>query len=595
MFALLQLEEAKFFYRTYYRGRRRGTPRKLADGPSPAPSPFQLHTPRSPAMVSASTLTLEPPLLPAASRVVRSLDLAGVLEVLPALTPRLQHELQHCSPPVAAEGCGSAAHDSGPEAPGTLDPGMPRGASESGGAGATEACSTAARVEEQLRIPVSALAGAGRAGAARSPEDLSQTRTVRESWGLSDAAAAAVAAGAMAADETDAMVAVRRPHAVDKHLPQSGGLVPCSAVEPWQGLPRASSLPLLAPALAHVAERFEARKQGYLAEWSWATPDASEAVFPAEAAPEASAGSSAAEAWASASRPPCSRAASAAAASLPAPSRALDDRNDRKPGAKRASRAACNQDTQAGGMARPCDRPWGGDPPGATAGSGRPTLPPLPLRRVSGCREASPAPQLPGAAAAAPTPGVEEGHAAAAAPLPMGEAAAAAAWRSSIPAPAGGRHAGPRAWRRAQRRSTAPGARLQLEGGALGTGVERGVAPSASGPFGRGAAPCAGALEDGAATGEGPRPAGGALRDSASAVWLSAASPAPAAAAVRRSEWPDPLAWTAEAACFTFRTLALSFDDVRVPCALRPLVQASAPPLFISTQVTGQNIHKNVM
>jgi len=587
MFALLQLEEAKFFYRTYYRGRRRGTPRKLADGPSPAPSPFQLHTPRSPATVSASTLTLEPPLLPAASRVVCSLDLAGVLEVLPALTPRLQHELQHCSPPFAAEGCGSAAHDSGLSAsssdgrdnPGILDPGMPRGASKFGGAGATEACSTAARMEQQLRIPASALAGAGWAGAARSPEELSQTKTVRESWGLSDAAAA----GATAADETDAMVAVRRPLAVDNHLPESEGLVPCSAVEPWQGLPRASSLPLLAPALAHVAERFEARKQGYLAEWSWATPDASEAVFPAEAAPEASAGSSAAEAWASASPPPCSRAASAAAASLPAPSCALDDRNDRKPGAKRASRAACNQDTQAGGMARPCDRPWGGDPPGATAGSGRPTLPPLPLRRVSGCREAFPASQLPGAAAAAPTPCVEEGHAAAAAPLPMGEAAAAAAWPSSIPAPAGGRLAGPRARRRAQRRSTAPGARLQVEGGASGTGVKRGVASPASGPFGREAAPCAGALDDGAATGEGPRPAGGALRDSASAVWLSAASPAPAAASVRRSEWPDPLAWTAEAACFTFRTLALSFDDVRVPGALRPLVKASAPPLFIST------------
>ncbi|KAK9825452.1 hypothetical protein WJX81_002181 [Elliptochloris bilobata] len=66
---------------------------------------------------------------------------------------------------------------------------------------------------------------------------------------------------------------------------------------------------------------------------------------------------------------------------------------------------------------------------------------------------------------------------------------------------------------------------------------------------------------------------GSTVRDCASAVWLSAASPAPAAAAARRAEWPDPLAWTAEAACYRFRTLALSFDDPRVPGALRPLVQ----------------------
>jgi len=256
-----QLEEAKFFYRAYHRGRARParagrprTPRSPA-GPAPAPSAFQAQ--------GGAAAAPGPGPARAPGRAARRLDLAGAPSAPAAGGPR-------CPCGVGAGGARQPRAEGllGGAAPGDEPAGNRmdgEGSTVEGAPAAAGAPTADAAGRDGARArgaPVST-AGGGPAPAADSACGAA-ARAPR----ASDPAAARAerCTGGAAAEEPTP--GGRRPDGAPLRVPGDGAAegTPPDAAE---GLPRAASLPLLAPALRRVAARFEARKAGYLAERGW--------------------------------------------------------------------------------------------------------------------------------------------------------------------------------------------------------------------------------------------------------------------------------------------------------------------------------------
>ena len=617
LLAAAQLEEAKFFYANYHKGRARGgggAPRAPA-GASGTPSPRSHHGVPAPPVTHTA-------LAPAPSRAMRCLDLAGVADAP--------------SPPVGAQLCARQHTGAGGARGAGQPPASPASRRECQQADALDgALVPAAGCSGDDAAPCKAEAADARL---HSAADGPGCEAGAPGWASPIAGSPFLSsnhpgrAAADAAADFPGRVQAQPAGAADAAPEWSGS----GSTEPFQGLRRAASLPLLAPALARVAARFEARRAGYLAEracWeAMAGDSAGEALAGAEggtrrrarggaehacwegAASDSGGGAPAGAgvrarrrprdgaatagcaaesgrplgehavyAGLGASQVPTMRAALPAVAASPCASGPAAgaglgaglwgpvpmDSVARHAARGRRGKQRSTGPGKAGGLleadgVRPARDGKTGAGPGQRHADGR-----MPAQALAG----TPACDLMGLAWAVPPapPLVRlEGAGVAAPPSPLGRAYREAGARPATPlrstaaglglatgAPVG-RHPAARARRRAQRRLHGAGAGADAHDRA-------------------GGAP-AGAPEPEACASPGAHPQArpGPLRDCASAVWLSAASPAPAAAASRRAEWPDPLAWTAEAARFRFRTLALSFDDARVPGALRPLVQARA-------------------
>lgn len=626
--AAAQLEEAKFFYANYHQGQARGG----GGVPHPPAGAMELPSLR----LSQRRAHASPPVGHAsharrASPVVRSLNLEGVADApLPSAPPGTQ---QHTGPGGArSTGHALAASASLREmckgADGLEGAVLPIVACPGDDADPCEAGIAAERLH-------SAADGRGWvAGTQRRAAPGAESPFL--SMGSSGRAAADVAAADAAADTSG------RAQAQTAQIANAAGAVTAGSgpgpVETLEGLRRAASLPLLAPALAAVGARFEARRAGYLAERACWDAVAGDGTAEAPAGGEGgigqhacdngrasrwdggasdSGGKAAAGAGACAPRPPCGggdTAGSAAEAGGPLGVQAAGAGSGARPvslklGAPSAADAPARVPGAAAG-------PRLGPGTGFEAKHPRPTPMDSVARQGAGGRRGGQRSRGPGKAggplevegvrpahssragagegaryaeghAPASNPSTDaavwatppasppaplEGAGAAAQLSPLGRAACREAGagpatpRRDAATGAGlavgslaGRHPAARARRRAQRR--------------LHATHERGAwVPADTAELGACASPAAEPYALPARAARAP----GRLRDCASAVWLSAASPAPAAAAGRRAEWPDPLAWTAEAARYRFRTLALSFNDARVPGALRPLVQVRA-------------------
>lgn len=375
----------------------------------------------------------------------------------------------------------------------------------------------------------------------------------------------------------------RRPDGAPLRVPGDGAAegTPPDAAE---GLPRAASLPLLAPALRRVAARFEARKAGYLAERGWRADPGSDRLEVLDEPPGPASAPRGAHAALPDPREPCSSSPQAHFA-LGAGGHSKEcGASARGPcGASTAHRCAAEaaqaQACSGGTCGAPASAPAGRAARGAVGAPTASSLASWPAVEEQSCP--SPA-SLPGAApssgnraqqpppAAQPAPGLPA--AADGAALSSEGSSSPARSRTGAAARCAAGAAAPQ--RRARRRQAAPAAAAPGHQAARRQARSDADAP----PAGR-AAPAAGGLEATLFHRVPTAPAGLLAPGSpcgaaaAGAAWLSAASPAPDGAAGQRAEWPDPLAWTAEAGVFRYRTLALSFDDAAVPRALRPLVQ----------------------
>jgi hypothetical protein len=582
-----QLEEAKFFYRAYHRGRARppraGRPRTPRSPAGPAPAPLALQAQGAPCGGAAAAPGPGPARAP--SRAARRLDLAG------APSAPAAEELR------CPRGTGAGDVRQQPAA-GLLGGAVPG----DGPAGS--------RVEGGWSTVEGAPAAAGAPSADAAGRDGTRARGAPTSTaGRGSAPAADSACGGAAqaprASDPAAARAERCTGGADVEEPAPGGRPPDGAPlrvlgdedaagtppDAAEGLPRAASLPLLAPALRRVVARFEARKAGYLSERGWRADPGSDRLEVLYEPPGPASEPRGGHAALPDPREPCSSGAQAHRAPGSALGGAGDSR-ERGAGARGPCSVSMAHRREAeAAQALACSDSACGAPPGPPAGGGTPDA----ARALRGCSLASwptaeelccPVPasspgarRSSGSRAGPPPPAAQPAlglPAAADGAAPSAEGSSSPA-RSRAGAAARGAAGAAAPQRRARRRQAAPAAPgfLATQGRSGAGAPPAGRAAPAAGaleltPFHRVPTAPAGLLAPGS-------PCGGAA---AGAAWLSAASPAPAGAAGQRAEWPDPLAWTAEAGVFRYRTLALSFNDA-VPRALRPLVQVRCAQPFL--------------